>query len=455
MTHSDIDRLRDTLSRIAKVDLDNGTAPDVETAMARLHEHRIGVFAGPEIASSAAHQAALLTLVNIGRRFALGGVLVDGDLDVPLLVQGGPTRSLADEVEAQGGQRGSADASVPGVIIGNTATMPQRGVAVTFEGWRGGIVPLSGARLSDVTTVTPAAVLAGALAAAEVFAMLRGEVEAGHRNLGLSLWRPDRSHDWTVAAGDGPALAALPNHLWILGLGHLGQAFLWTLMLCPYSDRAAVRLVLQDTDEVTGSTDSTSILTQEGMLGRRKTRAVADVLDQQGFNTVLVERPFDGGFRRRSEDDPAVLVCGVDNALARSQVEMPGFPFVVEAGIGASAQDFRALRVHTFPSPKSAAEMWGQGAHARGAADLSRPGYRRLSDAGSDICGLTRLAETAVGAPFVGAVAGCLMLAQVLRVLAGDFPDTLIDLDLRSIRSRRAVTNGRLTLFNPGFQPAA
>ncbi|WP_164225873.1 hypothetical protein, partial [Stenotrophomonas maltophilia] len=76
--------------------------------------HRIGVFAGPEIASSAAHQAALLTLVNIGRRFALGGVLVDGDLDVPLLVQGGPTRSLADEVEAQGGQRGSADASVPG-----------------------------------------------------------------------------------------------------------------------------------------------------------------------------------------------------------------------------------------------------------------------------------------------------------------------------------------------------
>lgn len=455
MTHSDLDRLRDTLSRIAKVDLDNGTAPDVETALARLHDHRIGVFAGPEIASSAAHQAALLTVVNIGRRFALGGVLVDGDLDVPLFVLGGSARSLADEVEAQGGQRGSADVSVPGVVIGNTAAMPQRGVAVTFEGWRGGIVPLSGPRLSDVTTVTPAAVLAGALAAAEVFAMLRGEVEAGHRSVGLSLWRPDRSHDWSVAAGDGPALAALPNHLWILGLGHLGQAFLWTLMLCPYSDRAAVRLVLQDTDEVTGSTDSTSILTQEGMLGRRKTRAVADVLDRHGFNTVLVERPFDSGFRRRAEDDPAVLVCGVDNALARSQAEEPGFPLVVEAGIGASAQDFRALRVHTFPSPKSAAEMWGQGAHARGTADLSRPGYRRLSDAGGDICGLTRLAETAVGAPFVGTVAGCLMLAQVLRVLAGDVPDTLVDLDLRSIRSRRAVPNSRLTLFNPGFQPAA
>lgn len=455
MTHSEIDRLRDTLSRIAKVDLDNGTAPDVETAVARLREHRIGVFAGPEIASSEAHQAALLTVVNIGRRFALGGVFVDGDLDVPLLVLGGPARSLADEVVAQGGRRGRADDPVPGVVIGNAAAMPERGVAATFEGWRGGIVPLAGARLTDVTTVTPAAVMAGALAAAEVFAMLRGEVEAGHRSGGLSLWRPDRSHDWTVAAGDGPALAALPNHLWILGLGHLGQAFLWTLMLCPYPDRAAVRLVLQDTDEVTGSTDSTSVLTQVGMLGMRKTRAVADVLERHGFHTTLMERPFDGGFRRRAEDDPAVLVCGVDNALARSQLEEPGFPMIVEAGIGASAQDFRALRLHTFPSTKPASELWSEGAHARGAADLSRPGYRRLSDAGSDICGLTRLAETAVGAPFVGTVAGCLMLAQVLRVLAGDAPDALVDLDLRSMKSRRAVPNVVLTLFNPGFQVVA
>ncbi|MCJ2117023.1 hypothetical protein MKK65_10650 [Methylobacterium sp. J-001] len=455
MTQSDIDRLRDTLSRIAKVDFDNGSAPDVETAVARLREHRIGVFAGPEIASSAAHQAALLTVVNIGRRFALGGVFVDGDLDVPLLVLAGPARSLADEVAALGGRRGVSDDPAPGVVIGNAATMPERGVVATFEGWRGGIVPLVGTRLTDVTTVTSSAVLAGALAAAELFAMLRGEVEAGHRSNGLSLWRPDRSHDWTAAAGDGPALAVLPNHLWILGLGHLGQAFLWPLMLCPHSDRGAVRLVLQDTDEVTGSTDSTSILTQEGMLGMRKTRAVAGVLERHGFRTVLVERPFDGGFRRRAEDDPAILVCGVDNALARSQVESPGFPLVVEAGIGASAQDFRALRVHTFPSAKSAAELWGQGAHARGAADLTRPGYRRLSDAGGDICGLTRLAETAVGAPFVGTVAGCLMLAQVLRVLAGDTPDTLVDVDLRSIRSRRAILNVGLSPFNPGFQPVA
>lgn len=74
---------------------------------------------------------------------------------------------------------------------------------------------------------------------------------------------------------------------------------------------------------------------------------------------------------------------------------------------------------------------------------------------GGDICGLTRLAETAVGAPFVGTVAGCLMLAQVLRVLAGGSPDALVDLDLRSIKSRRAVTNVTLAASNPGFQLVA
>ena len=78
-----------------------------------------------------------------------------------------------------------------------------------------------------------------------------------------------------------------------------------------------------------------------------------------------------------------------------------------------------------------------------------------MSDNGGDICGLTRLAETAVGAPFVGTVAGCLMLTQVLRVLAGDAPDALVDLDLRSIKSRRAVPNVKLTLFSPGFQPVS
>lgn len=451
--NEDIETLRDGLSRVAKLDLDEGSAPDVEAAVARLHGHRVGVLAGPEVRSSAPHQAALLTVVNVARRFALGGVIVDGDLDAPLMVMGDRRRSLRDEVEAQGGRTGPVpDDGLPTVVVGKPGRVPAKGVAVTFAGWRGGVVPVTAPRLAEETIVTPAAVLAGAFAAAEAFAMLRGEVEAGHRSPGLSLWRLDRAEDWLEAASEGPEPVGLPSHLWVLGLGHLGQAFLWTLLLCPYRDPAEVTLVLQDTDVVTPSTESTSVLTQASMVGRLKTRAVAEVLERHGFRTVLVERPFDGGFRRRQADDPPVLVCGVDNALARSQVEEPGFPLVVEAGIGARAQDFRALRLHTFPSKRRAADLWRPGLVAEGqGSTLDRPGYARLSEAGVDPCGLTRLAETAVGAPFVGTVAATLMMAQLMRILMGDRVDALVDLDLKSPGSRRAVRNDVLQAFNPGY----
>lgn len=156
--------------------------------------------------------------------------------------------------------------------------------------------------LSDETTVTPAAVLAGALAAAELFSMLRGEAQAGHRDLGMSIWRPDKACAWREPGSDGPPLAALPSSMWILGLGHLGQAFLWNVMMCAYPCPREVRLTLQDYDDVTRSTVSTSILTETSMIGRRKTRTVAEVLERRGFTTTIVERKFDGGFKRREVD---------------------------------------------------------------------------------------------------------------------------------------------------------
>ncbi len=454
MNSDAISILRGTLNRAAKIDVDNGSAPDFDTAVERLRKHRIAILTGPEVIHSVAHQAALLTVVNIARRFALGGVTVTGPLDGPLLVLEPGGRKLGDEITRLGGHVDVMPEGVPTIIVGTIDQGAAGGIVVTFEGWRGGIVPQGSACLNGRTSVIPAAVVAGALAAAEAFAMLRGEVEAGHRSLGISLWRLDASSDWKSPSSDGPLLASLPDHLWILGLGHIGQAFLWTLMCCPYLDRAKVRLVLQDTDIITGSTDSTSILTHSSMPGTKKTRAMAQVLEAAGFASTIVERPFDGRFEWRAADDPAILICCVDNALARSQLELPGFPMVVEAGIGNRAQDFRAVRVHTFPGERKAVDIWKHH-EAEVPKLLDLPGYQMLSDSSGDVCGLTQLAQTAVGAPFVGTVTGAIMLAQVLRLLAGDAPDLIVNLDLKSMRSRRALSNTVIKPFNPGFQPTA
>jgi hypothetical protein len=75
-----------------------------------------------------------------------------------------------------------------------------------------------------------------------------------------------------------------------------------------------------------------------------------------------------------------------------------------------------------------------------------------LREDGVDDCGLARLAGTAVGAPFVGTVAGALMFGQILRLLHGDTPDAVVDLDLRALQARRAVPSSVSLVHNPGFQ---
>ena len=79
--------------------------------------------------------------------------------------------------------------------------------------------------------------------------------------------------------------------------------------------------------------------------------------------------------------------------------------------------------------------------------------YKKLLDDGDlDKCGITLLAGKAVGAPFVGAVAACLAVSEVLRLLHGGILHQLIDLDLQSLEHRTLVPQTQnFEGFNPGY----
>jgi hypothetical protein len=47
------------------------------------------------------------------------------------------------------------------------------------------------------------------------------------------------------------------------------------------------------------------------------------------------------------------------------------------------------------------------------------PAYKALKSQGMDSCGLAQLASRTVGVPFVGVVAACLVIAELLRRLNG------------------------------------
>ena len=67
-------------------------------------------------------------------------------------------------------------------------------------------------------------------------------------------------------------------------------------------------------------------------------------------------------------------------------------------------------------------------------------------------CGVLEIAGKAVGAAFVGCVAGALALSEVLRVLANGPSYAVIDLPLRTPRHLNAAANDIQDIFvNPGY----
>lgn len=261
------------------------------------------------------------------------------------------------------------------------------------------------------------AVVAAAACAAELFAWhAKDHSMAGKRSAGFSLWRPE--HDWLLADPAEPKLRYLPSYLWLIGLGNLGQAFAWLLACLPYADRSQVEILLQDFDTIAESNDSTSLLSSMENIGHKKTRIVSEWLERAGFKTILEERRF-GAWTVRSPHDPAIALCGVDNAATRAELGKPGFDLVIEAGLGAGPSGFRNFSIHSFPSSRRPEEIWSHNSGAEGPDVTIMPAYKAMQQNGIDACGLTQLASRTVGVPFVGLIATVVAIAELLRRIHG------------------------------------
>jgi hypothetical protein len=444
----------DTLHRLIKHALDSGIVGTLEEAEKLFRGYRIAFIIGEDQAWQPLEQATLLTAVALASRVFLGGVSVGGFLNVPLYGKEALGHTLADAVVELGGEVSASGFGRPTIIIGGPQRPRVEGFCVrtVCTGWRGGIIPGHSAVKPAAGPEMPlAAMLSAALAINEAFLYVSGGTPAaGHRTVGLSLWEPTTSTDWLTDTGGEPQLAYLPTQLWLIGLGHLGQAYLWGLGLLPYAEPASLSLILQDIDVVTPSTLSTSILTDRTMIGHRKTRAMAAWAEHRGFKTTICERLFDASVRRQI-GEPAIGVCGLDNTLGRLALDKVGFDFIVEAGLGRGHRDFRTMRIHTLPNGRATNNFWNDD----GATETVEegPAYKvMLKNGDLDKCGVTLLAGKAVGAPFVGAVAASLALSEVLRLLHGAPVNQLIDLDLQSVEHRSTVKNSYdFSSLNPGY----
>lgn len=435
------------LHRTVKLLVDTGRAANPDEARRLLESLILQVAVGPHIASDPAGQAALLTIVNAGRRAFLGGVhvrLADRDAAMSVGWANGMTAAAA-VTRFGGGLVDKFNDDQPALTIG--ATLEAFGSTVlhlTYSGWACGVVEDSSNCL-DGRGMVLAGAAAGALGVSELFQSRLGATMPARRDVGVSLWRPDL--DWRHPYAAGPDLAYVPTNLWLLGLGHLGQAYAWTLGLLPYPDSADVYLGLVDFDVVAEANVATQLLTERDHVGLRKTRVVARALDGQGFRTTIAERAFDEHFYPDlTRNEPTIALAGFDRHEPRLHLGGNRFVRAVDAGLGAGPSDYLDLVIHTFPAEETPEQAFVKrwqviktlpAAYEEEIARQTRAGAQESTVR----CGMLDIAGVSVGVAFVGALASTLAIADILRLLHDGPEVAVLALDLRDPDGIRVVTN--------------
>jgi hypothetical protein len=442
------------LCRLAKAIIEKQQC-DYKTALEFLGNLKLNLICEERIKFSPSLQAALITAVNCGKRAFHGGVSVTMPANVPCLLPWPGAETINQLVIELGGNfcQPTYTESSHTLYFGKPANPVQDSLSVACSGWRGGVTSNHDlANLPSSDDFALGGILSGAIGVAKGFLRVSGLatrfVEAPY---GISLWRPDL--DWLSPEAAGPKLEFLPSRLWLMGLGHLGQAYLWTLGLLPYAQPEQLNLVLQDFDKVVHGNWTAGLLCEGKFIGRYKTRLCAEWVEQRGFKTKITERRFDSN-TKRSGEEPFIALCGFDNAEARSLLENAGFDLVVECGLGSDTDQFDQILMHTFPeSSRKPSELWAssQTAEFTKTKSIFLEAFHAKED-----CGILAetLAQKAISSSFVGAVASTLVIGEVLRGLHGGNRYELIKTHLRTNDDLSAVSiqeNYQIRLARSGF----
>jgi len=379
-----------------------------EEAQARLRAITLEIVVGEDADSPAAH-AATLTAISVGRRAFIGGVRVIGALDQPLKVPYPLTSSILRDAAAEIGAETFAGVPSQRLVIGKRVSHGTHSdVHIWWNGWKAGTAydvepcddgrnPLSG-------------IAAGALGVGLAFEATRdGSPPASSVDL------------WPVEA-NGPAPAFkdvfLPGALWVIGLGNLGQAFLWALSGLPYEIPGEVSIVLQDRDKVSAENWATSVLVRDVAYGLQKTRVAEDWALRKGFDVRRVDRWLTATDRLH-DDDPRLAFSGVDRIEARKAMAHVGFDCILDAGLGRAAHDYDRYRLTIFDESHSIEQHFEGQTDPQQQNDVpDKEAYRSLArEVGA--CGAAEIAGASVAAAYVSAVAAASAVARAIAVSSG------------------------------------
>lgn len=410
-------------------------------AISKLNSLQLNLVCGNGIENALPLQAALLTAVNTAKRAFLGGVHVYLHSTVQCLLPWPAKKSLNAIIEDLGGEIGNQiNNEIFSLHFGLPGNIDKNQIQVVCNDWQAGILADGECAPFDQTgTIPTAGIFAGGFAVAMAFLKVSQiNIAACDQSMGVSLWRPDL--DWLSEEAKGPVVEFLPEKYWILGLGHLGQAYVWNIGLLPYSSNSAPVITLQDFDKVVEANWSAGLLCETENVNQYKTRICSNWLESRGFKTIITERRFDEHTKRVNEE-PFVALCGFDSALSRLNLENAGFDLIVESGLGSRISTFDIISLHTFPdASKTAFDIWGEESkHSYEVNEIVLNVLNEISD--KEACGIVpiAIAGKSLSASFVGACAGALVVSELIRGLHGGKRYERINFQLRNLGELKAV----------------
>lgn len=268
----------------------------------------LNVVVGGDQVATPAGQAAILTAVATARK-CFGRVELASADDAPLIAPlpcGTTLLEAAQQLGARVSVAPSAAASHT-IRIGSAAESYGWNLSCWWDRWLSGTRALEDETLGK-SRLALAGVFAAAIAVRQVFACVLTGLDLPARDVSVSLWTPWEPVD---PVARGPARFDVPDKLWLVGLGHLGQAYVWNLCLMP--GNAKHLAVLQDDQSISEENEGTSLLVLPGggEKSDRKTRISTRWLEACGWVTQMIERRHYGDIAI-TDDDPPYLLCGLD-----------------------------------------------------------------------------------------------------------------------------------------------
>ncbi len=397
-------------SRITKAFADAGRANSFSDAEARLDAVCVGVVVSVDQAVTAAGQAAALTAVATARK-CFGRVTLVSETDFPLI----STLPVGATLERAARRLGAKVARTPPartthtIAIGAAAHGKPWTISCWWDRWLAGTrayrEPCGDSRLAL------SGVFSAALAVRQIFACVLADKTLRARDATVSLWTP-----WLVSDHNaiGPKHFDVPDNLWFLGLGHLGQGFIWNL--CLLGSKGG-RAIIQDDQDVGEENEATSLLVVGDDIGEKKTRIAARWLKVCGWTPSMIERRHQGDIRLMP-NDPPYLLSGLDRVEPRLIMAKHGFDYMIDAGLGHGPYDFEGIQLRVIAKGAPSADLWDKPEETSQLNSTDRQVNTAYKELEKEIghCGIVSFAEASTSVPFVGAATGALVIAQTIRL---------------------------------------